>query len=75
VSFTAITLCVAFQRVFVAVYFVIDSVRKLLDTTSYSVILCIDHNGIDHFQLRKNVAFLHLCVFISVTGMLDKIIT
>jgi hypothetical protein len=37
VSFAAITLCVAFQRVFivVSVYFVIDSVRKLLDTLSY----------------------------------------
>jgi len=34
VSFTAIILCVASQRVFivVSVYFVIDSVRKLLDT-------------------------------------------
>jgi hypothetical protein len=37
VSFAAITLCVASQRVFiVVVYFVIDSVRKLLDTHSYS---------------------------------------
>jgi hypothetical protein len=38
VSFAAITLCVASQRVFivvVVVYFVIVSVRKLLDTTSY----------------------------------------
>jgi hypothetical protein len=35
-SFTAITLCVASQRVFVVVYFFIDSVRKLLDTPSYS---------------------------------------
>jgi hypothetical protein len=35
-SFAAITLCVASQRVFiVVVYFVIDSVRKLLDTPSY----------------------------------------
>jgi hypothetical protein len=34
VSFVAITLCVASQRVIpkVSVYFVIDSVRKLLDT-------------------------------------------
>jgi hypothetical protein len=42
VSFDAITLCVASQRVFVvvSVYFVIDSVRKLLDTPSY---LKIDH--------------------------------
>jgi hypothetical protein len=44
VSFAAITLCVASQRVFivfvvvvvvVVVYFVIDSVRKILDTPSY----------------------------------------
>jgi hypothetical protein len=37
VSFAAITLCVASQRVFaVVVYFVIDSVRKLLDRVSAS---------------------------------------
>jgi hypothetical protein len=37
VSFAAITLCVASQRVFIVVslYFFIDSVRKLLDTPSY----------------------------------------
>jgi hypothetical protein len=37
VSFAVITLCVASQRVFivVSVYFVIDSVRKFLDTPSY----------------------------------------
>jgi hypothetical protein len=38
VSFAAITVCVASQRMFivaVVVYFVIDSVRKLLDTPSY----------------------------------------
>jgi hypothetical protein len=35
VSFAAVTLFVASQRVFVVVYFVIDSVRKLLDTASY----------------------------------------
>jgi hypothetical protein len=34
-EFAAITLCVASQRVFNVVYFVIDSVRKLLDTPSY----------------------------------------
>jgi uncharacterized protein HemY len=45
VSFASITLCVASQRVFiivvfvvVVVYFVIDSVRKLLDTPSYITI-------------------------------------
>jgi hypothetical protein len=37
VSFDAITLCVASQRVFVVVYFVIDSVRKLSDALSYSI--------------------------------------
>jgi hypothetical protein len=31
VSFAVITLCVASQRVFIVVYFVTDSVRKLLD--------------------------------------------
>jgi len=37
-SFAAITLCVASRRVFIViVYFVYDSVRKLLDTTSYDV--------------------------------------
>jgi hypothetical protein len=37
VNFAAITLYVASQRVFIVVslYFVIDSVRKLLDTPSY----------------------------------------
>jgi hypothetical protein len=39
VSFAAITLCVGSQRVFiiVVIYFVIDSVRKLLDTPSYLI--------------------------------------
>jgi hypothetical protein len=44
VSFAAITLCVASQRVFVvvSVYFVIDSVRKLLDTPSYIIYFVIN---------------------------------
>jgi len=37
VSFAAITLCVAYKRVFIVVYFIIDSVRKLLDTPSYCI--------------------------------------
>jgi hypothetical protein len=41
-SFAAITLCVAPQRVFiVVVYFVIDSVRKLLESLSYIMFECI----------------------------------
>jgi hypothetical protein len=35
VSFAAVTLSVASQRVFTVVYFVIDSVRELLVTLSY----------------------------------------
>jgi len=34
VSFVVITLCVASERVFIVVYFVIDSIRILLDTPS-----------------------------------------
>jgi uncharacterized membrane protein len=48
VSFAAIALCVASQRVFifVVVYFVIDSVRKLLDTISYvRCMAVIDQSG------------------------------
>jgi hypothetical protein len=36
VSFVTITLCVTSQRVFVVVYFVMDSVRKFLDVPSYT---------------------------------------
>jgi hypothetical protein len=43
VNFSAITVHVASQRVFivVSVYFVIDAVRKLLDTTSYILVATI----------------------------------
>jgi hypothetical protein len=45
VSFAAITLCVASQRVFIiVVYFIIDSVRKLLDTPSYLLIAYYFHS-------------------------------
>jgi hypothetical protein len=43
VSYAAITLCVAPQRVFmVVVYFVIDSVWKHLDTPSYNEYTLMD---------------------------------
>jgi hypothetical protein len=57
VSFVVITLCIVSQRVFVVVVvvvvvdFVIDSVRKLLDTPSYT--------------LPKTKATLCLFVFLS----------
>jgi len=43
VNFTAITLCVASQQVFIVLvdYFVIDSVRKLLDTPLYVRFVCM----------------------------------
>jgi hypothetical protein len=44
VNCDAITLCVASQRVFIVVYFVIDSVRKLLGTPSNVVKkICADY--------------------------------
>jgi hypothetical protein len=47
VSFAAITLCVASQRVFivVSIYVVIDSVRKLLDTPTYDRLIVNDELG------------------------------
>jgi len=45
VSFAAISLCVASQRVFIivvaAVYFVTDSVRKLSDPPSYNELVIV----------------------------------
>jgi hypothetical protein len=53
VSFAAVTLCVASQRVFIVVIsFVIDSVREFLDTHSYNVNLplcSITHHAMKTF--------------------------
>jgi hypothetical protein len=59
VSFAAITLCVASQRVFIVVslYFVVDSVRKLLDTPSY----------VPAFLLGRSVFNVALTKFRSLT--------
>jgi hypothetical protein len=55
VSFAAITLCVASQRVFivVVVYFVIDSVRKLLDTPSYFHLKNTGMKGISNLETQS----------------------
>jgi hypothetical protein len=55
VSFAATTLCVASQQVFivVSVYFVIDSVRKLLDTSSYTEIV-LSTAELAEFPLQKH---------------------
>jgi hypothetical protein len=56
VSFAAVTLCVASQRVFVVVvvvvvvYFVIDSVRKLLDIPSYLI-----RDGCRHIERKSDL--------------------
>jgi hypothetical protein len=64
VSFAAITLCVVSQRVFivVSVYFVIDLVRKLLDTPSYATRFgepwCIGlHDHSFHFSVNVHAAW------------------
>jgi hypothetical protein len=60
VSFAAITLCVASQRVFIVVYFVINSVRKLLDIPSYRYNpLCLECIPSNNF-LRYKIHFLRI---------------
>jgi hypothetical protein len=58
VSFAAMTLCVASQRVFIVVsmYFVIDSVRKLLDTPLYSNSLVNSYIPIDQCSVCRRDA-------------------
>jgi hypothetical protein len=67
VSTAAITLRVVHQRVFiVVVYFVIDSVRKLLDTPSYlslslSLYLHVQHKETNiHGRKSKNKVYFML---------------
>jgi hypothetical protein len=69
VSFAAITLCVASQRVFivVSVYFVIDSVRKLLDTPSYIVLAVFLYmNYYVNSELLNNCMQLGISLFKEV---------
>jgi hypothetical protein len=72
VSFAAITLCVAPQRMFiVAVYFVIDSVRKLSDTiSSYTSTPPIHIHGV---VLSQGQIYLYLrkiaCEYEKCTGI------
>jgi hypothetical protein len=58
VSFAAITLCVASQPVFiVVVYFVIDSVRKLLDTPSYVLLVRLPPFWVAQFIRTTRLGF------------------
>jgi hypothetical protein len=56
VSFAAIILCVGSQQVFivVSVYFLMDSVRELLDTPSY---ICSDVKGTESCKIRLTPCF------------------
>jgi hypothetical protein len=58
VSFAATTLCDASQRAFVVVvvvvYFVIDSVRKVLDTPSYHDTCSYNHQWVKSIQSRDS---------------------
>jgi hypothetical protein len=68
VSFAAITLCVASQRVFIVVdvYFVMDSVRKFLDTPLFVV-------EIEFGPKLKNLNYHYLNMSIRIfLGMLQK---
>jgi hypothetical protein len=64
VSFATITLCVAFQQVFVVivVYFVNGSVRKLLNITSYMTLLY--RFGISVKDKKQEVFLLDLSLLI-----------
>jgi hypothetical protein len=68
VNFAAITLCVASQQVFiVVVYFLIDSVRKLLDTPSYThninISCCVTQVSVSN--MNSFLFYIVLCDFHS----------
>jgi hypothetical protein len=58
-SFATITICVASQRVFIAgsVYFIIDSVRKLLDIPSYAK---STNSGVPQFFSLSTLHFVRI---------------
>jgi hypothetical protein len=70
VSFAAVTLCVASQQVFVStvVYFVIDSVRKLLDTPSYTHTIYI----YTHTHTHTHLYTIHFPTFTVYTFCLPS---
>jgi hypothetical protein len=60
VCFATITLCVASQQVFIVVslYFVIDSVRKLLDTPSYLFVIYVMYLHLQKVRNGKACGFI-----------------
>jgi hypothetical protein len=85
VNFAAITLCVASQRVFIVVYFVIDSIREVLDITSH--FLCMAPSWCNYpnntCTTRKLKIKLSLCLtkhhamktYLGVEGQLHAFLT
>jgi hypothetical protein len=77
VSFAAITLCVASQRVFIVVivYFVIDAVRKLLDVNVYTLGLpllsTVTNQNYIHEDLKSRLDTANFC-YCSVQNLLSS---
>jgi hypothetical protein len=68
VSFAATILCVASQRVFIVVYFVIDSVRKLLVTPPCDMFIdwCLDMIAV-RTTVRSQTSYWPSCLSCSGT--------
>jgi hypothetical protein len=63
VSFAAITLYIASQRVSIFVYFVIDSVWKLLDTPSYfNELRCLSRQFVLYHELLLRISMFNLAL-------------
>jgi hypothetical protein len=69
VSFADITLCVASQRVIanVRVYFVNDSVRKLVDTPSYTnTYVCTYVRTYVHTYIHTYIYYIHIHTYTRI---------
>jgi citrate lyase synthetase len=74
-EFCFITLCIASQRVFVvvAVYFVIDSVRKLLDTPSYIISAYFPNFVMKDRRMVSSCQTLSRLIFFNTRWMIMKL--
>jgi hypothetical protein len=67
VSFAAINLCAASQRVFIfVVHYVIDSDRKLLDTLSYMFAYKYARMHKEEMHIHKTCVCVCVCVCVNV---------
>jgi len=67
VSFAAITLCIASQLVFIVVnvYFILDLVRKLLDTLSYMCVRVCVYAYCVCIYVHMYVC-MYVCMYVSI---------